>query len=161
MFVHRSINDVAVPHINPESLQKQLGDITSIIADDPHTYAIESDPHHDEAFQFQQVCIHTSFLKWFPDSVAILRVKECFLPHIPVCPGPYLLPDKDALPRPAPTKYFIHRFPSEASVYSKVIGLTTGGPMSIFPGYIWMFGTPNYGIMRTNRSLLSSALGGR
>ena len=51
----------------------------------------------------------------FPDRRSLDHVKESS------CPGPYLLPDKLALPRPVPSQEFIQRYPREAEWYTQVI----------------------------------------
>ena len=70
---------------------------------------------------FQRVGIHSSFLAAFPTRADLRRVRDYQLPHVPVCPGPYLLPDSQAMPRPPPTQLFWQSHPTEAALYDKVL----------------------------------------
>ena len=70
---------------------------------------------------FSHVGLHQSFFSQFPDRQALNNVKETSLPHVPSCPGPYLLPDKQALPRPEPSLAFSKQYPMEAHWYNTVI----------------------------------------
>ena len=70
---------------------------------------------------FQRVGIHPSFLAAFPTRADLPRVRDYQLPHVPVCPGPYLLPDSQVMPRPPPTQLFWQSHPTEAALYEKVL----------------------------------------
>ena len=86
---------------------------------------------------FSKVGLHANFY------AHVRTLKDTLLPHVPSCPGPYLLPDSKALKRPAPTMAFIQQFPREAIWYSTVV--RQGKPnyrgahltISALPLHIW------------------------
>ena len=69
---------------------------------------------------FSKVGLHVNFFALIPDRQALATLKEALLPHVPSCPGPYLLPDKEALERPRPTQVFTQALPYEAHCYTTV-----------------------------------------
>ena len=99
---------------------------------------------------FSQVGLHESFFIQFPNRQALNQVHESYLPHVPSCPGPYLLPDERALPRPKPSTSFISQFPIEANWYTTVVNQGKPNyrgarlPISKLPLHVWREKLCNY-----------------
>ena len=112
-------NDVEQP-LGVSKLQQQMGDISPPDVSQQSSTPSVPQPSDTSQVIFQRVGIHSSFITYFPNRASLTTIKEFQLPHIPLCPGPYLLPDADVLPRPAPSLQFLTDFPREAQLYSLV-----------------------------------------
>ena len=91
IFVDKGKQDLAslADSDNPASVvfAKQMCDLVDSKADSGTTVTATT----DLPVTFQRVGIHPSFTQAYPDRIALQHVRDYQLPHVPLCPGPYLL----------------------------------------------------------------------
>ena len=121
IFVDKGKQDLAslADSDNPASVvfAKQMCDLVDSKADSGTTVTATT----DLPVTFQRVGIHPSFTQAYPDRIALQHVRDYQLPHVPLCPGPYLLDDSVLLQRPQPSAILSTLFPREASIYKEVL----------------------------------------